>query len=96
MSEEKVEFRNSNKSAYKTRKILLKTILKNRDLQPKIEELVLLLNELVIHTYQFIRLYVLDRFNKNKPLPEIDKTFILYCMRILKKVKEKERRKTQN
>ena len=65
MTEEK--FRNDNKSAYKTVKIPLKTILKDKKLQSKIEELVLLLNDLVFHTYQFIRLYVLDKFNKNKP-----------------------------
>jgi hypothetical protein len=84
MTEEKFEFRNENKSAYRTLKIPLKTILKDKKLQPKIEELVLLLNDLVIHSYQFIRLYVLDKFNKNKPIPEINETFILYCLKTLK------------
>ena len=84
MSDKKFEFRSENKSAYRTLKIPLKTILKDKELQPEINELVELLNDLVIHTYQFIRLYVLDCFNKNINLPEIDETFILYCLKTLK------------
>jgi len=57
------EFRNNEKSAYKTFKIPLKTILLNRDtIQPVINHLVFEMNDLVIHTYQFIRLYILNSF----------------------------------
>jgi len=78
------EFRNTEKSAYKTFKIPLKTILHNRDTtQPLINHLVFEMNNLVIHTYQFIRLYVLDKYTKNQPLPTIDETFILYCIKTL-------------
>ena len=78
------EFRNNEKSAYKTFKIPLKTILLNRDtIQPVINHLVFEMNDLVIHTYQFIRLYVLDKYTKNQPLPNIDETFILYCIKTL-------------
>uniref|UniRef100_A0A6C0HQR7 Transposase n=1 Tax=viral metagenome TaxID=1070528 RepID=A0A6C0HQR7_9ZZZZ len=78
------EFRNNEKSAYKTFKIPLKTILLNRDTtQPVINHLVFEMNDLVIHTYQFIRLYVLDKYTKNQPLPNIDETFILYCIKTL-------------
>ena len=46
------EFRNNEKSAYKTFKIPLKTILLNRDTtQPLINHLVFEMNDLVIHTY---------------------------------------------
>ena len=41
------------------------------------------MNDLVIHTYQFIRLYVLDKYTKNQALPTIDETFILYCIKSL-------------
>ena len=41
------------------------------------------MNDLIIHTYQFIRLYVLNCYTKNKPLPIIDETFILYCIKTL-------------
>jgi hypothetical protein len=41
------------------------------------------MNDLMIHSYQFIRLYVLDCYKKKLPLPEIDETFILYCIKSL-------------
>ena len=78
------EFRNNEKSAYKTFKIPLKTILLNRDtIQPLLSNLVFEMNDLVIHTYQFIRLFILDKYTKNQPLPEINHTFILYCIKSL-------------
>ena len=78
------EFRNNEKSAYKTFKIPLKTILLNREtIQPVINHLVFEMNDLVIHTYQFIRLYVLYQYTKNLSLPDLDETFILYCIKTL-------------
>jgi len=78
------EFRNNDKSAYKTLKIPLKTILLNRVVtQPVIYHLVFEMNDLVIHTYQFIRLYVLHQYTNNNQLPELDDTFILYCIKTL-------------
>ena len=78
------EFRNNEKSAYKTFKIPLKTILLNRDtIQHLIHNLVFEMNDLVIHTYQFIRLYILNCYTNNVPLPIIDETFILYCIKSL-------------
>ncbi len=78
------EFRNSEKSAYKTFKIPLKTILLNRaTIQPVINNLVFEMNDLVIHTYQFIRLYILHQYTTNQQLPELDDAFILYCIKSL-------------
>ena len=78
------EFQNNEKSAYKTFKIPLKTILCNKDVvQPVINDLVFQMNDLVIHTYQFIRLYILNCYNNKQPLPKIDEPFILYCIKIL-------------
>jgi len=78
------DFRNTEKSAYKTFKIPLKTILQNRDTtQSVINHLVFEMNDLVIHTYQFIRLYVLHQYTKKLPLPELNETFILYCIKSL-------------
>jgi hypothetical protein len=78
------EFRNNEKSAYKTFKIPLKTILLNRNAtQQLINHLVFEMNDLVIHTYQFIRLYVLHQYINNETLPTIDDTFILYCIKTL-------------
>ena len=78
------EFRNNDKPAYKTFKIPLKTILQNRDtIQPIINDLVFEMNDLVIHTYQFIRLYVLNCYTNQKSLPELNEIFISYCIKSL-------------
>jgi len=84
LKDEFKEFRNNDKSSYKTFKIPLKTILLNRDMmQPLINNLVFEMNDLVIHTYQFIRLYVLNCYINKTQLPEINDTFILYCIKSL-------------
>ena len=84
LKDEFKEFRNADKSAYKTFKIPLKTILLNHNsMQPVINNLVFEMNDLVIHTYQFIRLYVLHQFTQNLPLPELDELFISYCIKSL-------------
>ena len=78
------EFRDNAQSVYKTLKIPLKTILKNHKVvQPVINDLVFEMNDLVIHTFQFIRLYILKCYAPDQPLPTIDENFILYCMRTL-------------
>ena len=38
---------------------------------------------MVIHTYQFIRLFVLHQYTNNNSLSELDDTFILYCIKTL-------------
>ena len=78
LKDEFKEFRNTDKSAYKTFKIPLKTILQNRNLfQPILNNLVFEMNDLVIHAYQFIRLYVITCYSNKVELPVIDDTFIL-------------------
>ena len=77
-------FRSNELSAYKTLKIPLKTILRNRqEVQPVLNHLVFDINDLVIHTYQFIRLYLLHLYHQQLPLPAIDETFVLYCIKTL-------------
>jgi hypothetical protein len=69
---------------YKAIKVPLKHILKNYDInQPKINDLVVMAHKIVIHTLQFMKLYLLDYYDKNKKLPTIDKTFINCCMKIV-------------
>lgn len=78
------EFRSNEKSAYTTIKTTLKSILRNHnEVQPVITKLVFEMNDLMIHSYQFIRLYVLKCYNDNQPLPEINEKFILYCIKTL-------------
>jgi len=69
---------------FKCVKVSLKHILKNEDInQPKINEVVIKAHKIVIHTLQFMKLYLLDHIDKNIKLPVIDKVFINCCMKIL-------------
>ncbi len=78
------EFRSTEKSAYTTIKTTLKSVLHNHnDVQPLITNLVFEMNDLMIHSYQFIRLYVLKCYNNKQPLPDINEKFILYCIKVL-------------
>ena len=78
------EFRSTDKSAYTTIKTTLNSVLHNhKEVQPIITNLVFEMNDLMIHSYQFIRLYVLKCYNDNQPLPEINEKFILYCIKTL-------------
>ena len=45
-------------------------------IQPIIEKAVIDINEIVILSYQFIRLYLLDKFNNKQPLPTVNKQFV--------------------
>ena len=84
LKDEFKQFRNNDKTAYKTFKIPLKSILLNRNLvQPVINNLVFEMNDLIIHSYQFIRLYILNCYSNKTALPDIDTTFILYCIKTL-------------
>jgi len=77
-------FRHNEKASFQTIKTTLKSVLLNRnEIQPEINNLVFEMNDLMIHSYQFIRLYVLYCYTKQLPLPEIDETFILYCIKAL-------------
>ncbi len=78
------EFRSNEKSAYTTIKTTLKSVLRNHtEVQPVITNLVFEMNDLMIHSYQFIRLYILKCYNNMQPWPEINERFILYCIKVL-------------
>jgi hypothetical protein len=69
---------------FKCVKIPLKHVLKNPDINlPKISNAVIKCNKIVINTLMFMKLYLLDYFEKNNKLPEIDKVFVNSCMKIL-------------
>ena len=72
-----------NEQVYKMIKCPLKAVLKNYDtIQPIIEKTVNEINQFVILGYQFIRLYLLDKYN-NKELPIINKQFILDVLKAI-------------
>ena len=79
---------------FKCVKITLKHVLKNPNINlPKITDAVIKCNKIVINTLMFMKLYLLDYFEKNNKLPEvselnpvlpeIDKVFVNSCMKIL-------------
>lgn len=69
-------------SSYKTVKTSLKSILRDYDTyNPLLNDVVLRCNYIVTEAYQFIRLYCLDKFKRNEPMPTLDEKFILYCIK---------------
>ena len=72
-------------SYFKGVKIPLKHILKHYDVNfPKINNAVMMVHKIVIHTLQFMKLYLLNHYKtNNNKLPVIDDTFINCCMKIL-------------
>ena len=76
-------FERSGRQPYQTLKIPLKTILRDKEALPVLTQIVFDMNDLVIHTYQFIRLYLLYLLKNDVNFPTIDDTFILYCMKTL-------------
>jgi len=69
-----------DKTPYRTIKTSLKSIIKNPEIHQKINDLVLRINPIVMDTYQFIRLYCLHLYHNQRPIPDLDSTFISYCM----------------
>ena len=71
-------------STYRTIKIPIKSILRNKkNMLPLIKELVIRANDLMIHTYQFIRLYILNQYTHQSTIRVINEKFIQYCMKTL-------------
>jgi len=76
----------SNENVFRIIKCPLKAVLKDYDkLQPIIESAVEDINQFVIIGYQFIRLYLLDKYNKDENLPSIDKQFVLDVLKTIGK-----------
>lgn len=84
------------KSNFLCVKTSLKSILKNYDTNfPKINELVLECNEIVIRTYQFIRLFILYKYHNKQPIPEINRENIMYFIRACG-IRDKRGKKSRN
>ena len=73
-----------NEQVYRMIKCPLKSVLKEYNkLQPIIDDVVKDINKFVILGYQFVRLYLLDKFNTNKVFPTINKSFILDVLKTI-------------
>jgi hypothetical protein len=69
---------------FKGIKISLKSVLKHPDINlPKITNAVVKCNKIVIQTLMFMKLFILDHYDKHNQLPIINEEFINSCMKIL-------------
>jgi hypothetical protein len=85
-----------SKQVYRIIKCPLKCVLKRYDtLHPIIEKAVMDMNEIVILSYQFIRMYLLNKFNNNKEMPTINKQFVLDVIKTVSSPNTKRGQKTK-
>jgi hypothetical protein len=69
---------------FKGIKTSLKSVLKHPDINlPKITNAVIKCNKIVIQTMMFMKLFLLDHYDKHNTLPYINDEFINSCMKIL-------------
>jgi hypothetical protein len=71
----------------KTNKDNIKNVLKDNNINPIINELVLRTNKIVVHSYQFLKLYFIYLFHNNQPFPTLDKEFICDIFKVITKRK---------
>lgn len=83
---------------FKSIKTSLKSILKHPEINtPKINEVVIKAHKIVIHTLQFMKLYLLHYYDTNNhTLPIIDKKLINTIMKVICGVKEEKRGRPSN
>lgn len=74
-----------NLSEYKTVKLPLRRVLKGvPEMLPRVHTLVTEMHDLVTHTYQFVRLYVLCGYDPvSQEFPAVDEMLIRYSMKVL-------------
>ncbi len=71
-----------NQSIFKCVKVPLQHVLKDRNINmEKIFNTVITANKIVIHTLQFMKLYLLNHYHTHNTLPKLDKLFINCCLK---------------
>jgi hypothetical protein len=69
---------------YKGVKVPIKYVLKNPEINlSKINDAVMRTHKIVIHGLMFMKLYLLDYYNKHNTIPEIDHSFAVNCLKIV-------------
>jgi hypothetical protein len=71
----------------KTNKDNIKNVLRNNNLLPIINDITTRTNKIIIHSYQFLKLYLLHLYDNNKPFPELDKEYICDIFKVITKRK---------
>ena len=79
----KVKVKEDNYDFMKTVKDNIKNIIKDESTTSIINDLAIKTNKIVIHSYQFIKIYCIDLYKNNKPFPKIDKEFICDVFKVI-------------
>ena len=72
-----------DKSPYQSIKVSLSSVIKHQDTIKPITDAVITANKIVIHTLQFIKLYIIHCTDNNLDIPVIDRTFVTSVMKVL-------------
>lgn len=67
----------------KTNKDNIKNVIRDNNLLTTINELTIKTNKIVIHTYQFLKLYLLNLYENNKSFPILDKEYICNIFKVI-------------
>ena len=74
-------------TSYKVTKTSLKSIIKDQKTILDINDIAQRVNQIVIHTYQFLKLFVLTYFKETDEIPPINEEFITNIMKVVSKYK---------
>ncbi len=67
----------------KTTKDNIKNVIRDNNILSTINDIVIRTNKIVIHTYQFLKLYLIDLYKNNQSFPIIDKEFICDIFKVI-------------
>ena len=71
----------------KTNKDNIKNVIRNENLLPLINDITIRTNKIVIHSYQFLKLYLLYLYENKQPFPVLDKEYICDIFKVITKRK---------
>lgn len=71
----------------KTNKDNIKNVIRDVHLLPLINDITIRTNKIVIHSYQFLKLYLLHLYENNQPFPVLDKEYICDIFKVITKRK---------
>ncbi len=79
----KPERKPPDKPEYQSIKTSLKSVARNPLVISKLNDVVLMSHKIIVHTLQFIKLYLIDRYDRKLPFPTINKQFVVAVMKTL-------------
>ena len=71
----------------KTNKDNIMNVIRVENLLPLINDITIRTNKIVIHSYQFLKLYLLHLYENNQPFPVLDKEYICDIFKVITKRK---------